>query len=134
MSHLKPNKKGKSQADQKRSPWWLLPEDDWRAVKDIAAQLGETEPAPLYQIGHIVRCCGAEFAEQIAQKALEVEANGGMLADLFTIQVAVLAIAVLTAASGMVTAVLLPETALLNTKTNIEKRYPLRSETPKTKL
>jgi hypothetical protein len=63
----------------RRIPWWLLPEDDWRAVKDIAAQLGEIETAPIYQIGHVVRRCGVKFAEQVAQKALEVEANGGMM-------------------------------------------------------
>jgi MFS family permease len=43
---------------------------------------------------------------------------GGVLADLFTIQAAVLVIAVLTALSGGITAVLLPETAPLQHKTS----------------
>jgi MFS family permease len=52
---------------------------------------------------------------------------GGLLADLFTIQVAVLVIAILTAVSGGVTFFLLPETMINPQRTEAETIQPLKS-------
>lgn len=48
-------------------------------AQEIAAQLGETEGKPLKQIASIVHHCGVEFAQNLLQETLEVEAGGGML-------------------------------------------------------
>ncbi|MBK8989735.1 MAG: hypothetical protein IPM39_27365 [Chloroflexi bacterium] len=49
------------------------------AANDIAAQLQETHPPAILQIRRIVEQIGVEAAYEFLQKALEVEARGGML-------------------------------------------------------
>jgi hypothetical protein len=39
----------------------------------IARELGETQPAPRYQIAHIIQHCGPEFANQILQDILRFQ-------------------------------------------------------------
>lgn len=51
-----------------------------RAVADeIADAMGETEEKPRNQIRNVVRYCGIEFAQEVYQDMLNIEANGGML-------------------------------------------------------
>jgi hypothetical protein len=45
----------------------------------IAAQLGETDPAPQATIWRIVRTIGIERTQALVAQALEVQAKGGML-------------------------------------------------------
>ena len=68
-----------SRPQKRRQPPWKLSEDQWQIAKGIAKQLDETEKTPRSQIARIIRYCGVEFAEQLLQEALAVEANGGML-------------------------------------------------------
>ena len=56
-----------------------LPPDIPTAAADIAAQLQETHPPAILQIRRIVEQIGLEAAYVCLQKALAVEANGGML-------------------------------------------------------
>ena len=56
----------------------LLGRDDFPAA-DIAAQLQETHPPAILQIRRIVEQIGMEAAYVCLQKALAVEAEGGML-------------------------------------------------------
>ena len=51
-------------------------------TQTIAAQLGETDPAPVEQIRRTLKHCGLELVQATVQEALAVEAGGGMtLAD-----------------------------------------------------
>lgn len=57
-----------------------VPRKEAKALaKEIAQQLGETEPKPRYQIARIIMLCGIEFAQEMVKQALEVEADGGLL-------------------------------------------------------
>jgi len=56
-----------------------LPPDIPTAAADIAAQLQETHPPAILQIRRIVEQIGVEAAYACLQKALAVEAEGGML-------------------------------------------------------
>lgn len=56
-----------------------VPRKEAKALaKDIAQQLGETEPKPRYQIARIIMLCGYEFAQDMVKQAMEVEANEGL--------------------------------------------------------
>ena len=57
----------------------IPPPDIPTAAADIAAQLQETHPPAILQIRRIVEQIGLEAAYVCLQKALAVEANGGML-------------------------------------------------------
>lgn len=57
-----------------------MPQDDSSVlVQELAAQLGETEGQPIKQLSAIVKYCGADFARQILQETLAVEAKGGLM-------------------------------------------------------
>ena len=47
-------------------------------TQEIAAQLGETEAAPLEQIRRALKHCGPELVQAVVQEALAAEANGGL--------------------------------------------------------
>lgn len=49
------------------------------AAGRIAAALGEREKTPLWQIKKMIKLRGVEFAEELVNRAMEVEANGGMM-------------------------------------------------------
>ncbi len=53
--------------------------DIYAIVIEIAAELGETEAAPKYEIDRIVEHCGEAFARAILAEAKAVEATGGMM-------------------------------------------------------
>lgn len=48
-------------------------------VATLAAQLGETKPQPLAQLGRVVEVLGADTAQQIVRDTLAIEAEGGRL-------------------------------------------------------
>ncbi|NWG17527.1 MAG: hypothetical protein HXY41_12930 [Chloroflexi bacterium] len=48
-------------------------------VQELAAQLGETEDQPIKQLTAIIKYCGSDFAQQVFQEALAIEAKGGLL-------------------------------------------------------
>lgn len=50
-----------------------------KIVQEIAAVLGESEKKPLRQIEAIVYLCGGRFAEALAEAALAIDAQEGML-------------------------------------------------------
>lgn len=56
-----------------------LPTDPQTAVSDITAQLGETSPEALWQIGRIVKLLGIEAAYTYLHQTLDIEQGGGML-------------------------------------------------------
>lgn len=57
-----------------------LPEAEKQAlVQHIANELGESYPFPIRCIERIVEYLGAEFAQNVLQETLEIEAQGGML-------------------------------------------------------
>lgn len=49
------------------------------AAQEIAAQLGETDAKPLKQIASIIQHIGLEFAQNLLQETLAIEAGDGML-------------------------------------------------------
>ena len=53
--------------------------DFYQITRQIATQLGETQPTPLSQIRRILHSIGPERAQAFVTQALAVEANGGML-------------------------------------------------------
>lgn len=57
----------------------VSPKEAKSLATDIARQLGETEPKPHYQIARIIMFCGLEFAQEVTEAALQVEAGGGMM-------------------------------------------------------
>ncbi len=55
------------------------PEDAPRAVDEIAAHLGETEPGPRKQIKRAVRILGPDRTQALLDQTLETERTGGLL-------------------------------------------------------
>jgi len=53
--------------------------EDWRATQEIATQLGETDRAPLGQVGRVVGRLGADRARTFLARTQEIEAAGGLL-------------------------------------------------------
>jgi len=53
--------------------------EDWRATREIAAQLGETERGPLGQVGRVVGRLGADRARTFLTRTQEIEASGGLM-------------------------------------------------------
>lgn len=47
-------------------------------INHIIQTLGETDKKPIRQITNIVKLCGVDFANDILQETLNIEANGGM--------------------------------------------------------
>jgi hypothetical protein len=62
-----------------RKPPFNLNQEQWKLAKRIMTELGEPAQSARHQIARIVRYCGIEFAEQLFQDTMEIEANGGML-------------------------------------------------------
>ncbi|MBZ0280297.1 MAG: hypothetical protein K8L97_06125 [Anaerolineae bacterium] len=57
-----------------------MSDDDIRALaKEYARELGEFENVPRAQIRSIIQICGVDFAKQIFERVLEIEAQGGTL-------------------------------------------------------
>jgi hypothetical protein len=54
-------------------------QDTQALVQQLATQLQETEEMPLRLLTLIVERCGAEFAQQVLQETIEVEAKGGLM-------------------------------------------------------
>ena len=50
-----------------------------KTIDEIAALLEETEKVPLRQIEAIVCLCGGQFAQALAEEALQVEAQEGLM-------------------------------------------------------
>jgi hypothetical protein len=65
--------------DQPQERPLRFPPPVWRRMLRIARELGETQPAPRFQIAAIIQHCGLEFANQILQDTREALAQGGML-------------------------------------------------------
>lgn len=78
MSENEPNETPKPKKKKRRPPYRLTPEQ-WKLAKQIMTELEESHPAARHQIARTVRICGMEFAEQLFQDTLEVEASGGMM-------------------------------------------------------
>jgi len=53
--------------------------DFYQLTRQIADQLGETNPTPLSQIRRMLHTIGPERTQTFVEQALEVEAAGGML-------------------------------------------------------
>jgi len=47
-------------------------------ANEIAEKLGETESNPIRQLRLIVELCGADFAKEVLDETLKIEADGGM--------------------------------------------------------
>jgi hypothetical protein len=57
----------------------VLSEEMQAVATHITEQLNETDAKPVRQIAQIVQLCGVEFAQQLLQETLEIEAQGGMM-------------------------------------------------------
>ena len=68
------------QKNQKESQLQLS-SDEWTVAKRIIKALNESDEAPRRQVNNIIRFCGSEFAEQMLQETLKVEADGGMMTE-----------------------------------------------------
>ncbi|MBZ0299157.1 MAG: hypothetical protein K8J31_05430 [Anaerolineae bacterium] len=51
----------------------------WTPALRLARDLGETQPAPRFQIATIIQQLGLNFAERVLEQTWEVEAQGGLL-------------------------------------------------------
>ncbi|HEX2906844.1 MAG TPA: phosphorylated adapter RNA export RNA-binding domain-containing protein [Phototrophicaceae bacterium] len=47
-------------------------------IGELAAQLGETEDQPIKLLSAVVESCGVDFARQLLQETIEIEAQGGL--------------------------------------------------------
>lgn len=48
-------------------------------IQDLAAQLGETDEEPIQLLTAVVENCGVDFARQLLQETVEIEAQGGLM-------------------------------------------------------
>lgn len=57
-----------------------MAQDELQAfVQDLAAQLNETDEQPIQLLMAVVENCGMDFARQLLQETVEIEAQGGMM-------------------------------------------------------
>lgn len=48
-------------------------------IQDLAAQLSETDDEPIQLLTAVVENCGVDFARQLLQETVEIEAQGGLM-------------------------------------------------------